>query len=320
MDIYRSSYKDCSALCLENDLLKVSVLPEIGGKIASIYVKKHNYEYLVQNPGRKYRHQEYNSDYISGECSGFDDMFPTIDACYYEEYPWKGTLLPDHGEVWSLEWDAAIGADTVSLKVDGIHMPYTLEKKISFLHEHTVRIDYRLINRSAFSMFFLWAAHMMINIEEGTRILLPSEVQNITTVMSNSKRLGGYGSIQAWPEVSLPTGEKERIDVSRSGMVCDMEKYYLADPLTEGWCSLEYPDGKLFSLEFPPEEVPYLGILMNENGWNNNGTWENLYSIFLEPCTSSFDRIDAARLRNQCSMIGPKSEYCWYLHINSGEK
>lgn len=40
-------------------------------------------------------------------------------------------------------------------------------------------------------------------------------------------------------------------------------------------------------------QVPYLGALTNEGGW------QDLSSIFLEPFTTSFDRSDAARYHGQ---------------------
>ena len=36
--------------------------------------------------------------------AGYDDMFPTILECHYEQFPRKGVELPDHGELWPLEW------------------------------------------------------------------------------------------------------------------------------------------------------------------------------------------------------------------------
>jgi hypothetical protein len=312
----KSMYKNVESTLIENNNLAIQILPKTGAKIASIYSKKHDYEFLVQAPGKKYRKQGYDGTYVLGECSGFDDMFPTIDRCYYGDFPWEGTPLPDHGEVWSLEWDEIVRENELYLTVHGVRLPYRLEKRITFPDDDTLRIEYRLVNLSSFPLSFLWAAHIMINIEEPTRLLLPDSVRKGVTVFSKSGRIGGYGGEFDWPAgrpgVS-PAGTQ--LDISRSDAVEDMEKYYLKDKLKDGKCLLKYPDGKRFELSFSAETVPYLGILMNENGWNNDGEWDSLYNIFLEPCTASFDRIDAAKLRNQCSIVPGKSEYCWYISI-----
>jgi hypothetical protein len=60
-------------------------------------------------------------------------------------------------------------------------------------------------------------------------------------------------------------------------------------------------------------QVPYLGVLPNEGGWREH------YNIFLEPCTASFDRPDAARYRGEGSTVKGKSTYEWYLNLTLAE-
>jgi len=86
-----------------------------------------------------------------------------------------------------------------------------------------------------------------------------------------------------------------------------MEKYYFRDALDEGWCAVRHPDGLLLALSFPVATVPYLGILLNEHAWDGRT------NIFLEPCTATFDRPDAARLRGQGSSVAARSTYAWHL-------
>jgi hypothetical protein len=62
-------------------------------------------------------------------------------------------------------------------------------------------------------------------------------------------------------------------------------------------------------LGWPVAQVPYLAILPNEGGW------QDLYNIFLEPATASFDRLDFARVRGECSTVKGGSTYEWYLDI-----
>lgn len=315
MKVRGSYYKDIQSIILENNELKVNVLPKIGGKIASIYSKRNNFEYLVQSPNSIYKRQDYDGVYVQGECSGFDDMFPTIDQCHYEEYPWAGTKLPDHGELWSIEWEQTVYDDSLRLAVYGIRLPYKFEKNLSLPDEHTLKIEYHLVNLSNFPLNFLWAAHIMINIEESTQLIMPKSVNKGVTVFSKSGRLGKYGDEFDWPVLNNAELPASRLDKSRSPAVKDMEKYYIKGTLDEGYCELRYPDEKRFILKFSVDTVPYLGILFNENGWTNNGVWNDLYNIFLEPCTATFDRIDVARLHNQCSVLSPKGKYSWNISI-----
>jgi hypothetical protein len=80
--VYESTYKDQPAVTIESDNIAAQFLPGIGAKMASLRYKPLDLELLVQRPGVAYLTQPYDGDYVAGECSGFDDMFPTIDACY----------------------------------------------------------------------------------------------------------------------------------------------------------------------------------------------------------------------------------------------
>ena len=83
--------------------------------------------------------------------------------------------------------------------------------------------------------------------------------------------------------------------------------------MAEGWCELSYPvSGFTLRLDWPVEQVPYLAVLPNEGGW------QDLYNIFLEPATASFDRLDVARVRGECSTVKAGATYEWYLDMSVG--
>jgi len=119
--------------------------------------------------------------------------------------------------------------------------------------------------------------------------------------------MGRYGDAVSWPRFTAADGKPHRADVCRPDGTVDMEKYYFRDALDEGWCAVRHPDGLLLALSFPVATVPYLGILLNEHAWDGRT------NIFLEPCTATFDRPDAARLRGQGSSVAARSTYAWHL-------
>jgi hypothetical protein len=100
--ITHSKYKNLESVVLENNTIRAEFLPYPGGKLASLICKKTDFEFLVQRKNENYLEQPFDGEYIKGECSGYDDMFPTIDTCNYENEPWNGVKMADHGEVWSL--------------------------------------------------------------------------------------------------------------------------------------------------------------------------------------------------------------------------
>ena len=306
--IYESMYKNQKAIVMESDMLVFKFLPDFGGSITSIFDKKTSKEFMVQRPERQYRVVPFDGSYVEGECCGLDDMFPTIDTCYYEKEPWKGIKLADHGEVWNLKAKTQPGKDDVSFTFYGIRLPYVFEKCARFISDTVLRIEYKVINQTQFDMEFLWAAHTMLIAEPGVKILVPRDLKKAISVFTNTGRIGRYGEEFDWPEFTDKEGTRRKIDLmgSRDN---NCEKYYFKESLKKGWCAAQYLDGSVFALSFPPKKVPYLGIL------NNQGSFRNIYNLFLEPCTASFDRPDFAAARGQSSKVEASSVYEWYLNI-----
>ena len=92
----------------------VNLLPELGGKIYSI--RWQGRELLASNPRKPFRRAQYAAPYAEYDASGFDECFPTIGPCQYPIYPWAGTEMPDHGELWSLPWTDQIQDDACTFR------------------------------------------------------------------------------------------------------------------------------------------------------------------------------------------------------------
>ena len=118
MIINKTSYKDIDGILLKNEYIEVIVLPSEGAKIASIKNIK-GFEFLYQNPSLDYKKLSFKDDYAIRECSGFDDLFPTIDPDIY-----KGKKYPDHGEAARLSFEYEINSDKLFLYTKSILFNY----------------------------------------------------------------------------------------------------------------------------------------------------------------------------------------------------
>src|SRR5215467_5754773 len=94
-----SRYKDQPSVVLENGTIRAEFVTQ-GGRMVSLREKATDEEFLFQQDGAKYIRAEYGKQMANDQAAGYDDMFPTIGECTYQQFPWKGTPLPDHGEVW----------------------------------------------------------------------------------------------------------------------------------------------------------------------------------------------------------------------------
>ena len=307
-----SRYKDQPAVTIESQTVAAEFLPGVGAKMCSLIYKPANLELLLQRPNETYRLAPYDGDYVAqGECSGFDEMFPSIDKCFYEEFPWRGTPIPDHGEVWSIPWACAEADGRLHFATHGVRFPYRLEKWVSFADDATLHTDYRLTNLSGFDFDFMWASHMMLNLEEGAELALPDGVRKIVTALSFNGSLGRYGDEFDWPVATPVDGRQRDLRRMQPKMARDVVKYFVKGRMPEGWCALTYPrSGFTLRLSWPAEQVPYLAILPDEGGW------QDLYGVFLEPATASFDRLDVARVRGECSTVKAAATYGWHLDMH----
>lgn len=82
--ITKTRWKNLDALSLENDALRVIVLPALGGKLASVFHKKKNFELAAQNQEAFCRLPHVGNDFSKYDASGLDDAFPSIDPCASE--------------------------------------------------------------------------------------------------------------------------------------------------------------------------------------------------------------------------------------------
>ena len=311
MTIRESTFKGMKSIVMESDELVAMLLPGLGSKMVSLVNKSTGREFLYQTAQDTFKRPSYGDAFVDFDVSGFDEMMPTVLECPYPDGPWKGVVLPDHGEVWTLPWDSAIGKDHVELWTYGVRLPYRFSKRLGFRNQSTLRIEYTLENLSQEDMKYIWCAHMLKACEEGTEILLPTCVKRIMTTQRTSERLGDFGTIHPWPASRSPSGEEVALNRIRSREAGQCDKFHVIDPLTEGWCAIRHPDtGEVLRLSFPAEKIPYLGIWISEGGLNGH------YHLALEPASGSLDRVDTADQWNKGSTIPGKSIAEWYLEIS----
>ncbi|MCC3373241.1 hypothetical protein [Cohnella sp. REN36] len=289
--------------------LALTVIPALGGKAISLVNVATGREWLWRS-GKPLGNEGYGSPFANGDESGWDEMFPGIDACAYPESPWQGRAVPDHGEVWSQPWRFRPEGATLRGEVEGIHFPYTLEKSISMPAHDTLRMQYAVTNRSNAPFSFLWAAHPLFCAREGMRIRVPDRLKEIEVSYSAGSRLGAFGDKRSWPIARSAAGE---VDLSIVGPPDGRhaEKYYFTERVTEGWAALEDPEtGEAVVLRFPADRVPYLAV------WANAGGYGGFEHVALEPATGRMDDLAHAIGRGQEAAVGPGERYAWHLELS----
>ncbi len=291
-----ANYKDRPAQVVESSALIATFLPEDGAKMASLRVKESGRELLVVRKGKQYKVLDYAGDYCEAECSGFDDMFPTIDPFVLSDGPYKGVPYPDHGEVCRLPYTVHRDGEKIVFRAKSKLFPMEYEKAVWATEDGGIDIEYIYRNTGKAPFPFLWAGHMMLQGEDGARVFTSYSEDAAPELMF---------ATEGFSQEELPTTHLSGHEPGKGASY----KYYYMKPMPEGGFGLSYADGSKLTLEVDPEKIPYLGI------WFNNGKFQDLYSITPEPCTVPLDAVDRAALRGYESTIPGESEYVFKMHI-----
>jgi len=304
--IKQCTFKGLESIVMENDFLKATFIPCYGGKLASLYDKEKNYEWLFQKD-EELKVPPYGADFSEYDSSGFDEVFPSIDKTYH---PFNGEVVPDHGEVWTLPWKVTILDNQLLLEVVSPRFPYSIKKQIK-LAENELQIQYQTFNNSDKPFSFIWTPHALLNLNQYTEIQVPSHLKEVITVEHSTVHLGEWGSIHSYPlTYSLNTGEPLYLNKMWGPTDQTCEKFYFTEKLQEGWCRILQRDlNRQMTFAFPKEKVPYLGV------WKTQGGYRGDYNFALEPCTGIYDDVYVAEKIRKVSSIPPNGSYSWWFYI-----
>jgi hypothetical protein len=281
--------------------------------MVSLLHKRLNHEFLYQQTRGTYVLGKYDAQMGRDQSAGYDEMFPTIDECYIQQFPWRGTRLPDHGEVWSLNWALQQESDSLTFSVYGVRLPYHLTRRVAFIEPARLRLSYTLENLSPFEMPYLWSSHPMLRVEPGARLVLPRECRVATVGMSISGRLGHWGNRITWPRHVDAKGNTHDLSVLRSPDTNDSEAYYFTNPLHEGRCGLLLPSiGCELRLSFPTDRVPFLGI-----GVGEGLECDPRFFALPEPCSAPLARLDLSEKIAFGSRLPASGKHEWYLEFEA---
>jgi hypothetical protein len=291
----------------ENEFICVRIVPERGGKIISLINKSSGTEW-IHRTNRSWTALHYGMNWGEGDQGGWDEMFPTIEACACPDDQWQDKHFPDHGEVWCMPWKYAIDGDSLLLQIEGKQVPYLLEKKIS-LAGNELRLDYGVENPTQHVFSYLWAAHPLLNIREGMKLEVSPSLGEIEIAYSHGERLGSQFDINTFPLAQGRNGELVNLSILEGKDNNAGEKYYFTGKLQEGYVRLTDPSScESMMYQFSPDEVPYLAI------WAHYGAFGD-YTFAVEPATGYMDSVQRAHGLGKTKQVLPGATNRWTLRV-----
>jgi hypothetical protein len=263
---------------LENDALEVVVVPELGGKIASLVSRATGREWLWRNPHLPYRRAARGDSYVAlHDTGGIDECFPTV-------APSMG--FPDHGELYAQPWTVeALGDEQIVLGARGVRASYRFSRKLQLAPAAArLELEYQVENLSGVELPFVWCLHPLFAIEPGMAIELPD----------------------ATP---LRVPDPRRADFTPSATK------RFAGPLPRGEVALRTADAReSLRLRFDIAEIPFVGLWLNYAGWSGAGS-APYFNLALEPSIGDSDSLEEARARGTAGLLAPGARRGWRVAL-----
>ena len=303
----------------------VTVLPQFGGKIASIRVTGRE---LLQAPLAPIKPRTRTMAFDQSDASGWDECLPSVAACSVKTAAGSADI-PDHGDLWRVVWEKhaeanrpqePAGAPNDSLTLFGkcFSLPLEVERTIRLREtDRGWRLDlaYRVRNCGKYAVPWSWAAHPLFVCEKGDRIVLPNTIDSLKVEGSGGKRLGTSGDTVSWPIAKLPAGGNADLSVvDRS--VSGLGDKLFAGPLkpTENWCALDrITAGLRIRVQFDIAATPYLGLWICYGGWPEKPGPKQV-CVAMEPSTAPVDSL--AVTGRWSRELAPGESFSWPMQVD----
>jgi hypothetical protein len=294
--------------------LSLTLLPHLGGKIASIRVGETE---LLQAPLLPYAPRTQTMAFDEGDASGWDECLPSVAACSVVLADDRPAQIPDHGDLWRVAWqqtDASEGA----LSGRCFSLPLLLVRSLAVSETEAgwkLQLNYTVSNTGQEAVPWSWAAHPLFAVEPGDRIVLPNSVNSLRLEGSGGNRLGKAGDTVSWPIASLSAGGETDLGMVQSIDSGIGDKLF-AGPLSdeENWAVLDRPSvGLRIKVGFDPASMPYLGLWLCYGGWPDRPGPKQM-CVALEPATAPVDSLAVTGPWSRT--LAPGGRFSWDMSVS----
>jgi galactose mutarotase-like enzyme len=280
------------ALYLENDWLRVSVLPRKGADIYEIIHLPTGIDCLMKTPaGLGPPGAGPQGAFLDNYEGGWQELFPSGNAACVVE----GAQVPFHGEAALRPWTAEVLRDdespAVRLTTETELFPSALTKTLELPRAAPVlRVTWSVRNRGDRALPYSWGQHLVLGapfLEAGC--VLDAAATTISTdpeILEPATAALAPGQAEPWPYARGRKGP-ERVDLRKiPGPEARTHDDVFLGGLREGRCTVTNPRLNLaVSLSWDPAFYRYLALWMPYGG-SDAAPLTGIYGLGVEPFTS----------------------------------
>jgi galactose mutarotase-like enzyme len=196
----------------------------------------------------------------------------------------------------------------------GFSRPLRLERVIE-VDEASLSLAYKVVNVGPKPLSFLYAWHPLFAVEAGDRVVLPSEVADVTLTYSRDEILGRDGRNLLWPILQNEGGLRD-LTVALAADHESAEMIYTRR-LHVGRCGLfRQKQGQGVIVSFDSSRLPYLGIWLCFGGWPVSGAEPKQVAIALEPTTAPCNTLSDSERAGLAINLAPGCSFVWDLRVD----
>lgn len=294
-----------TALILENERLRIGVLPEKGADIFELIYKSadrsDDIQLLMQTPwGLKPPGTQPPLDFLENYEGGWQELFPNAnDGCQH-----RGLDIPFHGEVALLPWHFDVLQENehetaLHLSVVCKRTSFRLERTMRLRHDESrLLIHEKVTNVGNESSEFVWGHHIVLGgnfLEEGCLLDIPAQQIFTPDVLyePSTARLESHQA-REWPSARGRSGESVDLRFIPGPQAHSHDDVILGG-MKQGVYRVTNPRLKLsFMLEWDTNVFPWL-MFWQPYGGADLPPLTGIYGVGLEPWVSRYPLADAVK-------------------------
>lgn len=266
----------------------VECLPEDGGRISRLVYKGQS---LLTAAPRDFVPVEGFGDYEARPVYGYDDCFPTVDACAVPGHP--AITAPDHGELCWLPWRVEVARNTVTCSVASRALPVTFRRSLVFA-PNGVEWRFEVENLSTQPQLFLHVMHALMPPSQIVSVELPA----FATLFDEGAGAG------------KPGDDARRVASELVATPRGTARMFLLRGVRSGRVGLRLKSGLSLQVDFPRDLFGTLGIWWNNMGYPAVRGRERAECAF-EPIPGSSSSLERSAQDGRTLVASARSTLSW---------